>query len=66
MCDEKDDNSLSIFIARCISLSTVDVMVMRLVVKESVQIMNYRRYMGQVYFWSFLEYEPCLGDNMVM
>jgi hypothetical protein len=26
---------------------------------------NYRHNMGQVYFWSFLEYEPCSRDDVV-
>jgi hypothetical protein len=26
---------------------------------------NYRQNMGQEYFRSFLEYEPCLRDDMV-
>jgi hypothetical protein len=33
--------------------------------RERVTGFIYRQNMGQEYFWSFIEYEPCLRDNIV-
>jgi hypothetical protein len=44
------DNSLGVFIARCIWLSTVELKVMGIMAKESVQTWNYMWYMRQVCF----------------
>jgi hypothetical protein len=65
-CVSKKRITLWMYIAGCIWLITVELMVMIIVVKELVWIENYKQYMGQVYlFWSFLEFELCFGDEIV-
>jgi hypothetical protein len=43
VCEEKEDISLGVFIARCICLTIVEFMVMRIVPKELVRTVYYKR-----------------------